>query len=1401
MFYCNTLVRDKDSNGGGGGGGGTTTVINQGKPEGIPFTEASRQFIIGSGSRSIYRSFANKPGPGEILFYDADGSLTRICSDIATIAFNRIDNVGIDEGRLFSQNNIKYVSLKFDNDPDQKILLTINSTVIGIDTITLNVKPKSVSTNFIEIVEGETVRKTLYFANQAGRGDGTIQVGSSDDVESLETTDTIIFDSSGFILTRPETDQQTVNVKNYFQDFFNKKPLALIDPVGIFDSNDQRVELTWKTPPQQRNAFVSAAPATRSENVFTPSLRDPSASPYYPLPPKASTGQELSDPPYNASDYFPNTLNLIVPSVSTGFYSDVPKDPSFNDLNYLPYHQHLGVDYRYIKNSDGTLTNWKPITPRDLGFQGSGASNPGGHAKGEQHLWYQTLGLYIKGGDDGDIGEGEGDYSPNTSPGPGGSAGDYIYQLENNKTFSSITSAGGYQFRAYLTNNSDEVLTATEKDKEFDSEDPPYWNYCYFPDNSQEFLTFGIPGDATPPRVINFSNISYNSFRILGSNQNAHPADDASGSPAPANATNQNTAATYAETNSVISITFANLSTYNFDVKYGFDLSFSYDTSKFIHGEQAIFPTLLDTTPQPFTTLLTRNNEWDVNDINTSSNSIVFPGYTYTFDNYFMNMFNSNNSQRGPTAYTVMHPNSNGQGGGGDSLNTPETPYPETTIPPPDRDNGEYTYENYLSKLNKNFNDNDMTSSWVFQTGPARVEEAVFRRDESSQFESSVNFFELTTEYTFRFINSALPEVHGVQQCVCNSNVSTSGWNGGINGETYIGTALYNKDLASFQLQVSGNSFSTRTATTTPVVLPSIPNIWITGGGSHTGTETNGTLTITRSGGKDAYTSSINNIEDERLQGWYLGVDLESADGVINLTNYGDIGAVNGYSPYTFTIKQFIGGATTQAGGTREYKLYIGEKPTLDITWTPPQPVPLPSQVVSSHEFFGLKRIFNPITFELSGSLNNLNPYWKRGLNIMYNITLRYRNTTPQPSSNNNIEITSNTDVRWDTTSNSSQSINENMNLTPTILANKAAYSRDTFLNPTASSLDNQFYIAANYHNNVARLPQFNSLIYEFSFQKHLWWDYTWGASAPWNGSSGNHFPPGFFEGNARDIYNLQVGPFNIGSTNQFDIQHDGSQPSQSVSVAAQNAQGITGGMPYTTTNFTFITTAGWQVRLYPLYNHTNTIKYNQSMWADDGFKGYFSTTNNRDPYIDYSIYQDQTKNYNFSAPQDAVSITYGSGVYGPVGTFSGVKSLSNVKWLFFTTRMAANLIPSNGFEFTVKGYGPSMGTSANPVDLSLGDDYFLFVREWGSDTYRLNTASPQYTSTIWLDAAAKGALKASMTSNFGANGSGIYNTRTGNTYKLNILGGSANELWHYFRIGLKEDFTITKITIQYATT
>lgn len=142
-----------------------------------------------------------------------------------------------------------------------------------------------------------------------------------------------------------------------------------------------------------------------------------------------------------------------------------------------------------------------------------------------------------------------GDYAPNGNNngihGPGGAQGDFTYQIINNINFSSTVGAQ-YQFRIYLTNNSDEILTPTADDLAFDSENPHYWRYKYIPDNSNNFITFGSPGDATPPRNISngtteqptggptFTNDTvqtYKTLTIIGANNNDLPFLDTSGSP------------------------------------------------------------------------------------------------------------------------------------------------------------------------------------------------------------------------------------------------------------------------------------------------------------------------------------------------------------------------------------------------------------------------------------------------------------------------------------------------------------------------------------------------------------------------------------------------------------------------------------------------------------------------------------------------------------------------------------------------------------------------------------------------------------------------------------------------------------------------------------------------------
>ena len=205
---------------------------------------------------------------------------------------------------------------------------------------------------------------------------------------------------------------------NYIEETFFNKPDFVSGATGSYDVVDQRVELTWKTPPQERAAFnyISGQHQGRRTNVFSPSLKDVSGqAQYYPV---SHVGQT-------------NTLNLIVPAVSTGYYALPTQEPGFSDLNFLPYHQYVGVDYRTKIGS--TLSVWSPITPKDFGFQGTTTT----YLRGEQNLWHQTRGLFIKDGVTGTTTEGEGDYSPNTNPGPGGSKGDFIYQSEENTRFSS----------------------------------------------------------------------------------------------------------------------------------------------------------------------------------------------------------------------------------------------------------------------------------------------------------------------------------------------------------------------------------------------------------------------------------------------------------------------------------------------------------------------------------------------------------------------------------------------------------------------------------------------------------------------------------------------------------------------------------------------------------------------------------------------------------------------------------------------------------------------------------------------------------------------------------------------------------------------------------------------------
>ena len=233
--------------------------------------------------------------------------------------------------------------------------------------------------------------------------------------------------------------------------------------------------------------------------------------------------------------------------------------------------------------------------------------------------------------------------------------------MEGNAKFSSNPNKGeGYQFRVYLTNTSDEVLTPTNADSDFTTQNP-FWRYSYIPDNSNNYITFGSPGAATPPR--NISNgirnqlpvpsgfisepvQTYKTLIIIGANNNATPFAHPLGSPATSSSNSLPADAS-------LNIPFNQLATYSLTVNYGFDLSGAYvrDASTTPWGEQNFVPNPTLPSGATLTSNGIRSNTWttasDFSNVSTANNpanagnTIIYPGFSYYLNNYFMSIIDT----------------------------------------------------------------------------------------------------------------------------------------------------------------------------------------------------------------------------------------------------------------------------------------------------------------------------------------------------------------------------------------------------------------------------------------------------------------------------------------------------------------------------------------------------------------------------------------------------------------------------------------------------------------------------------------------------------------------------------------------------------------------------------------
>ena len=1128
-----------------------------------------------------------------------------------------------------------------------------------------------------------------------------------------------------------------------FNEIFYKKPDFVIGATGLYDIQDQRIELTWETPPQKRAAFnFISAPAnarTPKGEVFTPSLPSPH-DPNFPLA-KGDTA-----------------VNLIVPAESTGFYGGSAGgiDPGFSDLNYVPYHQDLRVDYRTRNN--GAISGWKGITATDLGYTRS---------KGEQMLWHQTRGLFIIDNQSSTLpGTSKGDYSPNI---PNSASLKFVYEMQGNAKFSSNPSGAGYQFRVYLTNTSDEVLTPTTADTNFNTNNSPYWRYSYIPDNSNNYITFGSPGPATPPR--NISNgiaptggasgfisepvQTYKTLIIIGANNNATPFAHPLGSPA-------TSSSPLLPADASLNIPFNQLATYSLTVNYGFDLSGAYvyqsGSSSTPWGEQNFFPTPLNL-PGPFTQLKSdpiRSNTWttasDFSNVSTANNpanagnTIIYPGFSYYLNNYFMQLSNT----AGNISYTNMFINQNGNGGTGDQASPPNPAiqYARMVIKPPSRTDVSTDYRFHLTNNQALF----IEGGFVPQSGNAfQKKTGIYTAISSSIFANAVYFFTSGANASDYNI-----ELNQTRKCVNNKNISTAGWNNGT-GETIIGKDLTNNIGSGLSRFILSSDDKNSSVTTT------YAGAW---GSTQPPQATNSLLELTVSASKDAV-RSVTSIELDRLRGWYMGIDVTQATAVdVNLTNYSDIAIrTTPYDPYTFTLTQQIDTSTsgsasnTPVGQPSKYDLYIAEiEPP--ITWTAIQHPGV--TIPTTAEFFGLNRPINSNIanasgqpgFVVNGSLNEISQRWRPELTLMDGEIKYYT------SSSNTIQLQNASKTftaPWKTiTTPSATRITETINNpTGTLQVAKSDLQQSSMNYSRDSAFIPQFAATGNYRNNVANSPQLQPFSYEFYFTPNvpngtlLWWDYTMSSLST---------------------------PFNLTL----------SKPGSGGSGSPAPPSGGGAWMPVNSAIF------------FSTYDHTLTLPNNQLMWANGGFRG-AGTTGSNDPYINFTTYHQQIGNNYLPQKSQGENDTI---TYTPFGQYyldnpfnpTNIKSISGTyKWI--NLKVVKSSATPNFLKVTVQN-----GSST----LTLGADYMLLVCE--KATFGA-TESPYSNRSGWKDAARAFDSSLSGTAR-NANGAGIntfqYSSPTSsppaNGGELNIFKNNLQGLEIYLRIGLLNSSTntITNVSVSF---
>jgi len=486
-----------------------------------------------------------------------------------------------------------------------------------------------------------------------------------------------------------------------------------------------------------------------------------------------------------------------------------------------------------------------------------------------------------------------------------------------------------------------------------------------------------------------------------------------------------------------------------------------------------------------------------------------------------------------------------------------------------------------------------------------------------------------------------------------------------------------------------------------------------------------------------------------QTQGYWTEIDISNIRiKDINLSSFPDICGNNpSYSPYTFKLQQFYNnngaGTPYSASGIKSYDFYIGQRPTESIVLETAASL---LSATLNNQFFGQLRPSNSsnINFatEYDASLSNLDPWWRKELNIGTQL-LRYDNPSP-------ISIGSVTTTPWPPSTpptaiqSSVQLNNPNGGIIPvTFMTTTEQYSR------AKTETGTQFNIRITPQSNVLQSPTTDPSTVPLNFDstgKNLWWDYTYNS----NSDPGINLVTGFTDFTSMNYLGGPIDPSNVPNPNSL-----GTWPTD---------------------------TTGTGSGFFNTYQHIDDISYNQLMWADGCFRGGGSSSL-ENPYIDYpSKFYDPSsvlKDYSsLDSSGDIIDYDIAAGQYW-TGALVTTTLSGTYKWIV----LEYTGLTSKQISITVKNISNST--------LNQGDNYLMYICEKNT-LYLTSSGFPYAGRSGWLDAQVKkptGSLTAQS-----KDGQGVWNVSQ-SKYQLN-MASSSNPSDIYLRIGIPSGQTIKSVEL-----